>query len=322
MNDSHDLDTATRAFLEEIRGADAPTAADKERVRGKLLAMVAASGAAAAAGGSAASAATAGAAAGATTAAGAGTGVATTGMATTGAAAAGLASKGLFVMGTKIAIGLAAMGTATALMVTTPWAAEVQPIQAVAVGDADGPTTHSANGPRGHEAASARRQVPEPTAPPPLSETIYAGRERSEAAAEGVDSPRPLQDHSANMGQHGPGWEAAPSGERRSRARAASLMERAPDPAANEPTLTGELELLRAAQQARSSGNYSQSLDKLLQHERRYPDGALSAERDGTRILVLCDAGRKLESRELAEAFLRQHPTSPLRSRVRSACAP
>ncbi|MFT5354100.1 MAG: hypothetical protein ACI9KE_001301 [Polyangiales bacterium] len=89
---------------------------------------------------------------------------------------------------------------------------------------------------------------------------------------------------------------------------------------ASTTSLSDELGLLRAAQRARIQGNFDEALRRLEEHNRRFPAGLLAAERDGTRVFVLCDASRGVEATRAQTAFLRDHSTSPLAHRVRSGC--
>ena len=85
-------------------------------------------------------------------------------------------------------------------------------------------------------------------------------------------------------------------------------------------SLGDELGLLRAAQRAHVQGDFGEALRQLDAHAHRFPQGRLAAERDGTRVFVLCDAARLEEATRAQARFLRDHPTSPLAHRVRSGC--
>ncbi len=84
--------------------------------------------------------------------------------------------------------------------------------------------------------------------------------------------------------------------------------------------LAEEARLLRDAETARRGGDVGLATQRLDEHRRRFPRGALATEREAARILVLCDAGRAAEAKKLAARFLRRYPRSPLADRVRSAC--
>ncbi|HEY8090081.1 MAG TPA: hypothetical protein VIF09_19605 [Polyangiaceae bacterium] len=86
-------------------------------------------------------------------------------------------------------------------------------------------------------------------------------------------------------------------------------------------TVADEARLLREADAARSSGDAARALTLLEEHDRRYPGGVLVEERSAERVVVLCALGRASEARAAGEAFLREHPSSPLAARVRASCA-
>jgi outer membrane protein assembly factor BamD (BamD/ComL family) len=77
---------------------------------------------------------------------------------------------------------------------------------------------------------------------------------------------------------------------------------------------TVALEEARAAVQARDFGRASRVLDA---HDAAFPAGALAPEAMVLRIEAARGAGDVRGARQLAEAFLREHPESPLTARVR-----
>ena len=111
------------------------------------------------------------------------------------------------------------------------------------------------------------------------------------------------------------GGDERPARGNASRARDADV---APKPAS---TIEQELALLRQAQDRLQAGDAAEALALLDDHERKFADGNLGAERQAARIFALCSAGRNTEAREAANAFLRQFPSSPMAARVRAACA-
>jgi hypothetical protein len=96
----------------------------------------------------------------------------------------------------------------------------------------------------------------------------------------------------------------------------------APAPPAPAPAfdVATELALLKAAQRELNTANAGASLALLDDHARRYPDGALKAERLGARVFALCKLGRVEEARAAAREFLRVAADSPLVPRVLSSC--
>lgn len=85
--------------------------------------------------------------------------------------------------------------------------------------------------------------------------------------------------------------------------------------------LSEEMRLLGAAQRELAAGHGNAALEMLDQHERRFPQGVLSEERRGARVLALCSLGRTREARAEARRFLRTSPESPLVPRVVDSCA-
>ncbi len=95
-----------------------------------------------------------------------------------------------------------------------------------------------------------------------------------------------------------------------------------PDVNAQAPAgLNAELQFLRRAQVHRTAGRGAWALRALSEHAERFPNGLMQAERDATRILVLCDLNREQEARTAARAFRAHAPNSPLRRRIEASCA-
>src|SRR5690606_11267650 len=97
---------------------------------------------------------------------------------------------------------------------------------------------------------------------------------------------------------------------------------RATDVVANDPqsTLHDEAALLAVAQQRISQGDPRGALTALVEHRTRFPQGALSLERQATTALARCLSGQMAQGRSEAERFRRQHPNSPMVKRLESAC--
>lgn len=85
----------------------------------------------------------------------------------------------------------------------------------------------------------------------------------------------------------------------------------------DEEHLSAEVTLL---EQARATDDRSARLELLEQHRARFENGYLVAERESLRIATLCELDQLDTARRAAEEFLRVHPRSPLRLRMRSAC--
>jgi hypothetical protein len=85
------------------------------------------------------------------------------------------------------------------------------------------------------------------------------------------------------------------------------------------PSIAAELALLEQAQAALRAQAPARALVVLNEHAAKYPRGALSEERNGLRVLALCDLGRS-GAAQAAERFVADHPSSPLAGPVRDAC--
>jgi hypothetical protein len=76
---------------------------------------------------------------------------------------------------------------------------------------------------------------------------------------------------------------------------------------------------VRAAHDALREGRPAAALERMDEHRRAYPNGALSEEREALRVGALCALGRS-DAQAEARAFLANHPASPFVARVREAC--
>jgi hypothetical protein len=86
-------------------------------------------------------------------------------------------------------------------------------------------------------------------------------------------------------------------------------------------SIQSELELIRSAQKNLHRGDARAALALLSEHARRYPSGALSEERDASRVFALCKLGDVAGARAQAARFLRRSPASPFAERVRASCS-
>jgi hypothetical protein len=89
-----------------------------------------------------------------------------------------------------------------------------------------------------------------------------------------------------------------------------------PVPASRPDAAMGELELLTRARQADARGDYVGALALLSEHERRYPAGRLSEEREVLRVKALVALGRADEARRAGARFHRRFPHSVLLQKV------
>ena len=79
-----------------------------------------------------------------------------------------------------------------------------------------------------------------------------------------------------------------------------------------------ELKMLQPARAALARGDYTAALANLAEHQRRFPEGRLSEEREGLRVEALWGAGRTAEATSAAVAFRKRFPGSVLISRMRA----
>ena len=86
-------------------------------------------------------------------------------------------------------------------------------------------------------------------------------------------------------------------------------------------TLDEELELLHRAQAAWRAHEATRALALLDEHRARFPRSQLRLERDGLRVLSLCELGKKAEASALAKKLIERAPRSPLRRSIEESCA-
>jgi len=77
-----------------------------------------------------------------------------------------------------------------------------------------------------------------------------------------------------------------------------------------------ELDILQPSRSAVAQGDFAAALRSIMEHERRYPDGQLSEEREALRIRALTGLHRMDEARRAAAAFRGRFPHSVLLSRM------
>lgn len=79
-----------------------------------------------------------------------------------------------------------------------------------------------------------------------------------------------------------------------------------------------EATLVAAIDAALRAGDTTRALELASAHERRFPHGLLSQEREGARIVARCMSGSGASAG--ADRFLSRYPTSPMRDRILAAC--
>jgi hypothetical protein len=82
-----------------------------------------------------------------------------------------------------------------------------------------------------------------------------------------------------------------------------------------------ELLLLVEARRADARGDFLSALTVLAEHERSYPAGRLSEEREVLHVKALVGLGRGAEARQVAANFRRQFPRSVLRHKIEDMLA-
>ncbi len=81
-----------------------------------------------------------------------------------------------------------------------------------------------------------------------------------------------------------------------------------------------ERQLLQSADTALRDGMTGQAVSLLAEHAARFPQGMLSGEREGLRLVARCQSGGSQSAKQAAEAFVARAPKSPISRRVRAAC--
>src|SRR5450755_79824 len=85
--------------------------------------------------------------------------------------------------------------------------------------------------------------------------------------------------------------------------------------------LEAEMRWVRAADAALRGGDVGLALSLLNQHAHEFPNGVLSEEREGLRVVAACQSGASPVVQRAASRFLQRAPRSLLAGRVRAACA-
>lgn len=98
------------------------------------------------------------------------------------------------------------------------------------------------------------------------------------------------------------------------RAAAKSNDKASAKPAAGESTR--ELAMLQLAQRAVARRQFGAALARIAEHQRAFPSGALSEEREALRIKALVGLGKAGEARQAAGDFQKKFPNSALQGRI------
>jgi hypothetical protein len=78
-----------------------------------------------------------------------------------------------------------------------------------------------------------------------------------------------------------------------------------------------ELRLLHQAQTACAARDFTNALEALREHRRRFPAGRLAEQREALRVRALSGSGRETEASRAADEFAARFPRSVLAPRLR-----
>ncbi len=85
-------------------------------------------------------------------------------------------------------------------------------------------------------------------------------------------------------------------------------------------TLEQELALLSGAKRDLDRGNPQLARVWLDEHRRRFPGGAMAAEREGLAVIIGCSSGLGESEQASARRFIQQNPQSPILDRIQRVC--
>jgi hypothetical protein len=80
--------------------------------------------------------------------------------------------------------------------------------------------------------------------------------------------------------------------------------------------ISAELRVLQPARKAVAQRDFNAALATLAEHQRLYPAGILSEEREGLRIKALIGLGRITEAKRASDTFRKRFPRSALLGRI------
>lgn len=135
---------------------------------------------------------------------------------------------------------------------------------------------------------------------------------------------RPARSAERTASAHAPAGElpTASAGDQTPKSPAPSVVK--PAPASSiQPTssaLAEEAALLLEVRSALRRGEPQQALALLSNYESRFERGLLRQEVHGTRVLALCDLGRKSDALRAARSFTKRWPSSPMTARLSTSC--
>jgi hypothetical protein len=163
-----------------------------------------------------------------------------------------------------------------------------------------------------------------PTAPLGAPRASLATKSRGNNAAARLlartsAAPTSTNDGSSQRSEPTEATEAPPSGPSVGEAEAQTPAAEAQTPPGVAPA-SGELALLRGTLVALRDRDPARALSLLERHARDYPHGTMQVERQGLRVVALCDLGEVDQGRTARTQFLARHGNTPVGERVRSAC--
>jgi outer membrane protein assembly factor BamD (BamD/ComL family) len=89
----------------------------------------------------------------------------------------------------------------------------------------------------------------------------------------------------------------------------------------SKASIARETELLAGVQRALQQGRPATALSILSRYATEFPAGELQEEAVASRVVALCDFGRREDAARWRAEFLRRYPNSALSARVRGACS-
>lgn len=152
----------------------------------------------------------------------------------------------------------------------------------------------------------------EPEAPPPVDQTPAL-----QPTAQPTAQPAP-----AEIAEPEPTETVKKPPKRRAR-KMTEKTPQAPDEPVSKPNdnaLLKEISLIKKASRALNQKQPQKTLQILDEYDATFPAGVMREERNGLRVLALCDLGRHAEALKAKRQFLRRSPSSPMASRIQERC--
>jgi hypothetical protein len=87
-----------------------------------------------------------------------------------------------------------------------------------------------------------------------------------------------------------------------------------------DDSIIGELKLIQQATAALNRRAPQEATVALDEHRRRFPSGVMAQERDGLRIVALCQRNETEKARKAHEKFQKRSPDAPVHVRITGEC--